>query len=418
MVAVFENEFFLSEILGRKVYLKTEKVGRLDDLVIVETGKIPEITHLVISRSFGYPSLLLPWSVITLISNTEIVADVSRVEDYEKAPAEGSVLLKSHILDKKILDMDDHEVEVVYDVKLAVQHGKLYASEVDFSWYRLLRRFGLKKLANWMVKQNKDATVSWAYVQALPEHIDTFSGHVKLKVLKENIHDIHPVDLADIMEELDSGQRLALFNELEPELASDTLEEIEPRVQRELISAMKKERVAQLINEMSSAQAADILAILPTAAAEEILKLIDKENAPQIQQMLEQHDENILLYATQKFIKMPASASVKSVLGNFREIARDMDVIAYVYVTDEKDLLRGVVDVRELVVAEPKQKLDEIMTTNLITLNQDDTLHDAVEMFSRYGFRAIPITINDEQILGVVSLGDIRNIKPRLVYRV
>ena len=63
--------------------------------------------------------------------------------------AEGAILLKDHILDKKILDMDDHEVEVVYDVKLALQNGKLYASEVDFSRYRLLRRIGLKKLANW-----------------------------------------------------------------------------------------------------------------------------------------------------------------------------------------------------------------------------------------------------------------------------
>jgi len=414
MVAVLEQEFFLSEILGRRVYLKTEQIGRLDDLVIVETGKIPEVTHLVVSRSFGYPSLLLPWGVITLISNTEIVADVDRAADYEKAPSEGAILLKNHILDKKILDMDDHEVEVVYDVKLALQSGKLYASEVDFSRYRLLRRFGLKKLANWLVKQDKDATVSWTYVQALPEHIDAFSGHVKLKVLKENIHDIHPVDLADIMEELDSGQRLALFNELEPELASDTLEEIEPRVQRELISAMKKERAAQLINDMSPAQAADILAILPTAEADEILKLIDGENAPQIQQIVEHHDENILLYATQQFIKMPETSHATNVLVNFRELARDMDVIAYVYVTDEKDMLRGIVGMRELVIAEPEQTLGEIMTTNLISLNQDDTLRDAVEMFSRYGFHALPVTINDEQLLGVVSFRDIRGIKPRL----
>ena len=251
-------------------------------------------------------------------------------------------------------------------------------------------------------------------MQPLPEHIGAFSGHVKLKVLKENIHDIHPVDLADILEELDSDQRLALFNELEPEQASDTLEEIEPRVQRELISAMKKERAAQLINDMSPAQAADILAILPTVEADEILKLIDKENAPQMQQIIEHHDENILLYATQQFIKMPEESHAGDVLSNYREIAHNMDVIAYVYVTDEKDMLHGIVGMRELIVAEPEQTLGEIMTTNLITLNQDDTLRDAVEMFSRYGFHALPVTINDEQLLGVVSFRDIRGIKPRL----
>ncbi|TAK65987.1 MAG: magnesium transporter [Betaproteobacteria bacterium] len=414
MVAALEHEFFLGEILGRKVYLKSEKTGRLDDLVIVETGRIPEVTHLVVSRSFGYPSLLLPWDKIALISNTEIVADVVNAGDYEKAPPAGSILLKDHILDKKILDMDDHEVEVVYDVKLVLQNGKLYASEVDFSRYRLLRRLGLKKLANFMVEHNETATVSWMYVQPLPEHIGSFSGSVKLKVLKDKLHDIHPVDLADILEELDSHQRMAIFSELEPEHASDTLEEIEPRVQRELISAMKLEAAAKLINEMSPAQAADILAILPTAEADAILKLIDKDSAPTVQQIIEGHDENILLFATQQYVKMPESAPVGDVLKDYREIVRNMDVDMYVYVTDAKDTLRGVVDLRELIAAEPGQIIGEIMTDNVISLNPDETLQDAVDMFGRYGFRAIPVTDNEERLLGVVSFDDIKGIKPRL----
>ena len=414
MVAALEHEFFLGEILGRKVYLKSEKIGRLDDLVIVETGKIPEVTHLVVSRSFGYPSLLLPWDKIALISNTEIVADVIHAADYEKAPPAGSILLKDHILDKKILDMDDHEVEVVYDVKLVLQNGKLYASEVDFSRYRLLRRLGLKKLANFMVEHNEMTTVSWMYVQPLPEHIGSFSGSVKLKVLKDKLHEIHPVDLADILEELDSQQRMAIFSELEPEHASDTLEEVEPRVQRELISAMKLEAAAKLINEMSPAQAADILAILPTAEADEILKLIDKDSAPMVQQIIEGHDENILLFATQQYVKMPEPTPVRDVLNDYREIARNMDVDMYVYVTDEKDTLRGVVDLRELIAAEPGQLIGEIMTDNVISLNPDHTLQDAVDMFGRYGFRAIPVTDNEERLLGVVSFDDIKGIKPRL----
>src|SRR5512146_288898 len=131
MVAILKQELFLSEILRRKVYLKSEKVGRLDDIVIQETGTLPEVSHLVVRRPFGYPSLLLPWDTISLISNTEIVSDITDTTDYERTPPEGAVLLKDHILDKKILDMDDHEVEVVYDVKLVFRNGKLYASEVD-----------------------------------------------------------------------------------------------------------------------------------------------------------------------------------------------------------------------------------------------------------------------------------------------
>ena len=91
-----------------------------------------------------------------------------------------------------------------------------------------------------------------------------------------------------------------------------------------------------------------------------------------------------------------------------------MDVDMYVDVTDEKDTLRGVADLRELIAAEPEQLIGEIMTDNVISLDPDETLQDAVDMFGRYGFRAIPVTDNEERLLGVVSFDDIKGIKPRL----
>jgi magnesium transporter len=414
MVAVLEQKFFLSEILDRKVYLKTKRVGRLADIVIVETGKFPEVSHFVVSRSFGYPSLLLPWDKLTLISNTEIVFDLTDPAEYERAPPEGSILLRAHILDKKILDMDDHEVEVVYDISLHFQGGKLYVSEVDFSRKRLLRRLGLKRVADWISEQRKETTVSWMYVQPLPEHLGTFKGHVKLNVLKENISDIHPVDLADILEELEGDQRLAVFKELDPEHASDTLEEVEPRVQRELIRAIEKRYAAQLITAMSPAQAADILATLPTAEADELLQMIDKDSAAKVQKIIEQHDENILLFSTQKFMKMQDSRLVRDVMADFHKIARDMDVIMYVYVTDDRGVLKGVVGFRELIAAESDQSIGEIMIDNVISLRPADTLSDAVGMFARYSFRAIPVADDENKLVAVVSYNDIRGIKPRL----
>jgi len=414
VVAMPERECFLSEILGRRVFILTSRVGRLGDVAIVETGKLPEVSHFLVERSYGYPSLLVPWSKISVISNTEIVVGEGAVETYESASQEGHILLKDHILDKKILDMDDREVEVVYDVKLVLQNDKLFASEVDYSRNRLLRRMGLKKLANWVAEHNEDAAVSWMYVQPLPDRLGTFSGHVKLNVLKENIHDIPPVDLADILEELDTHQRLAVFNQLEAEHASDTLEEVEPRVQRELIGALDKRRAAELIDEMSPAQAADVLAALPTDSAEELLLLMSRENVPRVRQLVERHDENILLFSTQRYIKLPAATSVNEVMTKYREIARDMDVIMYFYVTHEDGKLRGVVDVRELIAAEPEQNLGDIMTDNLITLGPEETLGDALRAFTRYGFNALPIADEEQRIIGVVSLRDIRGIKPRL----
>ena len=204
MVTVLESEFFLSEILGRRVFARTHRIGRLSDLAIVETGKLPEVTHVSVARPYGYPALTIPWDKVLLISNHEVVLDMGEEElaQFERAPQENAILLHDHILDKKILDLDDHEVEVVYDVKLAFQNGKLYAAEVDFSRYRALRRLGLHKLAKLMADRNKEDRVSWLYVQPLPAQLGSFAGSIKLKVPKADLREIHPVDLADILEEL------------------------------------------------------------------------------------------------------------------------------------------------------------------------------------------------------------------------
>lgn len=415
MVAILEQEFYLSELIGRRVYLKSKKIGKLKDLVIQEnTGKIPEVTHLLVHRPYGDAPVLLPWDRISLISNTEIVSDITDLEQYKHNPEVSRIFLKDYILDKKILDMEDHEVEIVYDVKLVYQNDRLYASDVDFNRFRILRRMGMNKLASFLARYTEDSSISWVYVQSLPETIDSFKGNVKLNILKENINDIHPVDLADILEELDRNQRMAVFDALDPELASDTLEEVEPRVQRELIGSMKKDKAAELLNEMSPAKAADILSALPSSDADELIELVDQESKAKVQQIIEQDDENIMLYVTQSIIRRPISTRVREIISHYHDIAANMDVIMYVYVMDDADLLKGVVDLRDLLNADPEEQLSDIMTDSLITLGPEDTLHDAVEFFLRYSFRAIPVTDEQDRLLGAVSFHHIKGIKPRL----
>ena len=205
--------FFLSELIGRKVVISNKKIGRLNDMVIIETKKVPEVTHFIVRRSFGYPSLLVPFEKIKSIKPDKIELAIKTISKYEKEPKETQILLKDYILDKKVVDLDGNEVEVVYDVTLEAQNNKLYVSGVDFSKYGLLRRLKLKWLADLiynLADRMKSEILSWTYIQPLAADISSFKGNVRLNVLKEKLTDIHPVDLADILEELDHNQRLAV----------------------------------------------------------------------------------------------------------------------------------------------------------------------------------------------------------------
>ncbi len=415
MTTIMTTAFYLSEIIGRKVFLGARKLGKLHDLVIAETGKLPEVTHFLVARPFGHHALLVPWDKVEVITETEVAVRLEGVEQYEKDPARSSILLKDYILDKKVLDLDDNEVDIVYDVRLVARNGKIYVTDVDFSRSRLLRRMGLSRLANLFSGNGKAEMLSWAYVQPLPEHIGPFSGEVKLRVLKEKLSEIHPVDLADILEELDPAQRLAVFSQLETERAASTLEEVEPRVQRDLISSVQKERTAELINSMTPAQAADVLAILPASDADDILKLVDQETAPKVQFLMDKHDERILNFVTSRFIKYGPGTRVSEVLGQYREVSREKDVIIYLYVVDEQDKLLGVVDLARLLLSDADARLDAIMVTSVIHLDSQSTVLEASETFVRYGFRALPVVNETDTILGVIPYRDIMNLKHRYV---
>jgi magnesium transporter len=414
---ILNGEFFLSEILGAKIILDGRKLGKLTDLVIVETNKLPEVTHLHVIRPMGKPALLLPVGIVKTWGTKEIIINAGDLNKYLFEYSDERVLLKDYILDKKVLDVEDREVEVVYDIKLLLAAGKLYVSEVDLSRYGLLRRIGLKGLANSIYKSGKlkDEVISWMYIQPLPHTLGRFKGDVKLKVLKETLADMHPVDIADILEELEPSQRVTLLDGMEMEQASDTLEEIDPNVQRDLVISMKKERAAQLINDMTPAQAADVLAVLPSNEREEIEVLLDKETLAKVTSIIEKQEESIANLATDSILKFSPDDNVGEVILKYRKIAKDKDVIMYLYIVDNDDKLLGVIDIKEMLQASDDVMLKDIMTENVISLDEESNLKESSAMFTRYGFTAIPITNEFDKILGVVTFRDIMKLKHRFV---
>jgi magnesium transporter len=408
-----EDEYFLSRVIGAAVRWNGKKIGKLSDFVIVETGKIPEVTHLYIVRPFGYPSMIVPMSRVLAFSEREIILQIESVELYEGSPEESAFLLKDHILDKKVLDIEDREVEMVYDIRMVYRNGKIYVTDVDVSRYGLLRRIGLKFIADLIYKltpDREDQVISWTYVQPLPSPMGSFKGNVKLKVLMETLSEIHPVDLADILEELDNEQRVMIFSELDTDQASDTLEEIDPNVQRELVSSLNRERVVQLIDEMTPGQAADILSVLPASDSEEIIQALDKENVKKIRAILEKQEETITDYATSGYISFPPETTVEQAINKYASVAKGKDVIMYLYIVDEEEHLHGVIDIKELLQADDTKKLGEIMVFDYISLGPESTLKDARRMFDRYDFRALPITGEGNKILGVVPYRDVMDL--------
>ncbi|HKW90970.1 MAG TPA: CBS domain-containing protein [Methylomirabilota bacterium] len=411
------GEYFLSELLGTKVFQHEKKLGKLADVVVVEREQVAEVTHVLIHRPFGDPTMVIPWDGVTSVSAQRIEIEVASPEQYVRQPQEGEILLNDHILDKKVLDTAGKEVEIVYDVKLSLRNGRCYVVGVDLSRSGLLRRIGLRGLARTLglAKKGPEQLIAWTYIRPLPTNLGSFKGTINLTILKEELAEMHPVDLADVLETMDSQQRVALFEGLEPEHASDTLEEIDPNVQRDLILSLRKDKVADLLNEMTPGQAADVLSVLPADAREELITLLAADNVAKIQAILEQQDQKIVNYATTDILTFSPDQRVGEVQDGYRTLARGKDVITYLYVVDAADRLVGVTDLKKLLQANDEDRLKDIMIEAVISLKPNETLKKASDLFLRYGFGAIPITDDDGRILGAVTYRDILHLKHRLL---
>jgi CBS domain-containing protein len=413
-----DRKFLLSEMLGAKVFLHEKKIGSLSDLMIVETGKLPEVRNFVITRPFGDPSLLIPWERIVTLEPQKLIINIDDLKKFEISPPEDAILLRDHILDKKVIDTEDAEVEVVYDIRLIERNAKLYVTEVDTSKSARLRRLGFGFMSGVLAPKEdpKDSgSISWMYIQPLPSHISSFKGDVKLKILKETLAEIHPVDLADILEELDHDQRVMVFSSLDHEQASDTLEEIEPLVQRDIIFSLSKEKVVRLINDMTPGQAADILAILPSSEAQIIIEALNAETAKKIQSIVSKQEEKVLHYTTQKILKFSPETTVEYVQNDYPRHAKGRDVIMYIYVVNGEGTLLGVIDLKELLQADDRALLRDIMVENVISLNTESTLKEASQSFARYDFRALPVTDEKNRLIGVIPYRDVMNLTHHFV---
>jgi CBS domain-containing protein/sporulation protein YlmC with PRC-barrel domain len=408
--------FRFSDLLKRRVLKNGEKIGTLSDLVIVDKGVVAEVTHVCVHRPFGRPQLFVPWRNVKELSPAAVVLDsAGDVESEESPPA--AVLLKDYIVDKKVLDLEGREVEVVYDVMLAMKLDRLFVVGVDLSHRALLRRIGLKWLANLtasITDRMENDLVGWNLVGPLPEGIGSFAGDLRLKVVKEQLAKMPPVDVARILEQLSDEQRIAIFDWLDTGFASDALEELDPKAQREVIAAMPAEKAAHLINAMTPGQAADVLAVLPYADVQALFGLLNPGKARKVRAILDKQEWRATDYATINFVKLRPDTTVLQARQSLAE-AKGRDAIAYLYVLDADDQLLGVIHTTDLITSPDDTLIRDIMKGAAITLSTESTLKEAMELFSRYGYRALPVLDPKGKMLGIVPYRDVMELEHRFL---
>ena len=250
-----------------------------------------------------------------------------------------------------------------------------------------------------------EVLVSWKYIQPLGS--DLHRAELKLNVAVRGLHDLHPSDLADILEDLDRENQKRIFKTLDLETAADTLQEAEPWLQRSLIEAAPVEKASDLLEEMEPDKATDLLAELSEERKHKLIQTMEKPSRELIQELLTHKEGTAGSIMTTDFIAVRDDQTVGDAIAEFRKSTHPLESVAYIYVTDDAGHLLGVITLRHLLLMDKETPVRKLMNPHLFKVETGDRVDEVAELFGKYKFLMLPV-VDDENILsGVITFQDI-----------
>lgn len=237
-----------------------------------------------------------------------------------------------------------------------------------------------------------------------------FAG--QLEALRDLMHQYHPADIADILDELPPEEALIIFEILSDDVASEVLDETGSLVRQELVEKVDDERLADLLEELPMDDAAEFLDELPDDTASRLLGLMEPEEADDVRELLSYEDETAGRLMTRDVASLRRNWTVAKALEYLRSlvIADRAETLHYLYVVDRNDVLIGVVPVREMLLNTADTLIDTIMVPEVITIPVTADQEELAEAVSRYDFVAMPVVDESNRLVGVVTVDDVLDI--------
>ena len=227
--------------------------------------------------------------------------------------------------------------------------------------------------------------------------------------LRDLLVDIHPADIADIMDELSADDALTIFGLLPDQTASEVLDETGSLVRQELVEQVDDERLADLLDELPMDDAAEFLEDLPEPVAGRLLDLMEDDEAEDVRELLSYEEETAGRLMTRDVAAIRRQWTVTETQDFLRSL-EEPETLSYLYVVDKDYKLIGVLPLREFVLAKPDTLIDSIMRTEVVSVQVTIDQEELAEMVSRYDYVAIPVTDDSGRLLGVVTVDDVLDI--------
>lgn len=387
-----------------------EKIGVVNDLGIATGEVFPRVTALAFQG---------PGKTPFMISWRKYVERFDEDGVYLKYPATDirfsylqpdEVLLARDIMNKQIVDTQGMKVVRVNDIKLSATGDnqlRLLGAEVGArgllrAIHPLFERVSVK-VAQMLGKPLAEDIIAWSYMDLL----ERSTKQIKLSVSHKTLSELHPADIADIIEQLDPRLRTQVFAQLDTEQAAEAITELDDdELMTEMLEGLSDREASTMLATMDPDDAAALIEELDYEKAEKLLRLMGVKEEKAIRNLLGYEEDTAGRIMTNQFVALPATATVQDAIDALRGLDEDFESIYYVYTTDVEGALTGVLSMRSLVVAEHTDRLKDLAYRDVVWVAPDLDQELVADEMTKYDLVAIPVCDENRHILGIVTVDD------------
>ena len=217
---------------------------------------------------------------------------------------------------------------------------------------------------------------------------------------------LHPAAVAEVLEGLEADENWRVLSCCSAERQAEIFSFFDLPDQLALVETVPRELFSRLIEEMAPDDRVDLLERLDPERVENLLPMVAQAERRDIQRLLSFPDDSAGSIMTTEYASLPVEASVAEALEQLRQQAPNRETIYYVYVIDDGRRLRGFISLRDLILARPEVRVDEIMERDVISVRVDDDQEEVAQRLARYDFIAIPVVDTQNQLVGIVTHDD------------
>src|SRR5258706_15816066 len=254
---------YLSQLLNKPIYSDGKTFGKIADMAIFENRPNPPVSKLEIR--VGKKKIKTPPQAVAIQDNrlTLISGQIPRMPYDDK-----DFYLAGDLLDKQVIDIDGKRLVRVNDVLLEDDGGKLKVVGIDVGTAGILRRLGVHTSIPAKV-------LPWRFIEAF----DYETGSIRIKLTEHSLKTLHPADIADILEEAGTKERIGIVTALDARKAARAIEESDDETQASILEELPTSPFKEIVNRMHSSEIADALHFLNPLKKNEVQRVLSKEKA-------------------------------------------------------------------------------------------------------------------------------------------